>query len=53
MEVIPKEDIKTFIKKLKEEFDYTFWAEFNYEGCLILEGEFQKKIDKLAGGKLK
>ena len=42
-------DVKEFIKRLKEEFDYAYWAKFDYQNCRILEGEFNKEINKLAG----
>jgi len=45
-------DVKEFIRLLKEEFDYAYWAKFDYQNCRILEGEFNKEINKLAGSKL-
>ena len=37
------EDIKEFIRRLKEEFPYT------KDGCYFYHAEIKKKIDKLAG----
>jgi hypothetical protein len=51
-EVFHMKDVKEFIKRLKEVFDYTFWAKFDYNNCLILEGEFKEEINKLVGDDL-
>ncbi len=46
------DDVKEAVKELKEKFDYTFWATFDYDNCLILQGKFDKEIDKIFGEKL-
>ena len=40
-------DIEKLKERLLKEFDYLFWAEFDYEGCLILARKFEKKLDKI------
>ena len=39
-----------FVEELKKEFDYTYWAEFDYDDCLILETNFKQKIDNISKG---